>query len=345
MESILIVEDEVPVRRLLGHILAARGYTCDLAADAAQGRQILQKKNFSLVISDINMPGESGLDFMRHVLQEFPDTAGIMATGVDDRIVAEAALEMGVYDYIVKPIERNNVLISVANALRRRELEISNRNHRLHLEQVVAQRTDSLNQSMKKLRQALDGVIHTMVHTIEIRDPYTAGHQQRVAQLAVAVAREMGLPPERIEGIQMGGIIHDLGKISVPAEILSKPGRLTDIEFSLIKTHPQVGYEILKEIEFPGPSHRWFCSITNGSTAPAIPRGCKGRTYCWKQGFWPWRTWWKPWAPTALTVPVWVLKRPWKRLHATRAAFTTRQRRRPVIPFLPRTVSILRLSI
>ncbi len=89
--------------------------------------------------------------------------------------------------------------------------------------------------------------------TIEMRDPYTAGHQRRVSKLSCAIAQDMGLPQEQIEGIRMAGDIHDLGKIYVPAEILSKPGQLTDIEFSIIRTHSQVGYDILKSIEFPWP--------------------------------------------------------------------------------------------
>jgi putative nucleotidyltransferase with HDIG domain len=89
--------------------------------------------------------------------------------------------------------------------------------------------------------------------TIEMRDPYTAGHQRRVSKLACAIAREIGLPETQIEGIRMAGEIHDIGKIYVPAEILSKPSKLTDIEFTIIKTHSQVGYDILKNIEFPWP--------------------------------------------------------------------------------------------
>lgn len=112
---------------------------------------------------------------------------------------------------------------------------------------------EELQETMIKLRRSLEGVIQVMVTTVEARDTYTAGHQRRVADLSVAIAKEMGLPEEQIEGIRMAGIIHDLGKIAIPAEILSNPGRLSDIQFSMIKTHPQVGYDILKTIDFPWP--------------------------------------------------------------------------------------------
>lgn len=103
------------------------------------------------------------------------------------------------------------------------------------------------------LQQSLEQSIQSIADIVDAHDPYTAGHQRRVADLAVAIAREMGLPEERIHGIHLAGIVHDLGKIRVPAEILAKPGKLTDIEFMLIKTHPQAGYEILKDVEFPWP--------------------------------------------------------------------------------------------
>ncbi|MBM4049344.1 MAG: PAS domain S-box protein [Planctomycetes bacterium] len=111
----------------------------------------------------------------------------------------------------------------------------------------------ALEQTLGKLQSAMQEIIHAMARTVEMRDPYTAGHEQRVAKLATAIAKEMGLPPERIMGIQMGALIHDLGKISIPAEILSKPARLTEIEFSMIKTHCEAAYNILKAIDFPFP--------------------------------------------------------------------------------------------
>ncbi len=112
---------------------------------------------------------------------------------------------------------------------------------------------EELKKSLLRLRKALEGTVHALAATAEMRDPYTAGHQRRVAELASAIAKEMGLPREQIEGIHMAGLIHDIGKISVPAEILSKPSKLNKMEMDLIKTHSQVGYDILKGIDFPWP--------------------------------------------------------------------------------------------
>jgi PAS domain S-box-containing protein len=112
---------------------------------------------------------------------------------------------------------------------------------------------EELRQSYVNLQKALEGTVHALASAVEIRDPYTAGHQRRVTQLACAIANEIGLPEEQIEGLRMAGLIHDLGKISVPAEVLSKPGRLHDIEYGLIKAHPQIGHDILKDLDFPWP--------------------------------------------------------------------------------------------
>jgi PAS domain S-box-containing protein len=112
---------------------------------------------------------------------------------------------------------------------------------------------EELRNNMKQMRKNLDGTIQAIARTVETRDAYTAGHQRRTTDIAGAVAFEMGLSKQVIDGIRMAGLIHDLGKISVPAEILSKPGQINESEFSLIKQHPQAGYEILKGIDFNWP--------------------------------------------------------------------------------------------
>jgi response regulator RpfG family c-di-GMP phosphodiesterase len=246
MANILVVDDEEIIRSLIQQILELKEYNCDLAPNTAVARDFLEKQRYDLLLCDINMPGESGLDFVRDVLPAYQDMAVVMVTGIDNPVVAEEALEIGIYDYIIKPFDHKRLLITVASALNRRDLEIANRTYSENLEHMVKERTD-------KLRKALDGIIHAMALTVETRDPYTAGHQHRVTELALAIAREDTLSEERIEGLRMAGMIHDLGKIAVPSEILSKPGRLTDMEFGLIKTHPQAGYNILKEIDFPWP--------------------------------------------------------------------------------------------
>jgi len=135
---------------------------------------------------------------------------------------------------------------------------------------------EELRQSYVQLQRTLEGTVNTLVSTIEMRDPYTAGHQRRVTQLACAIANEMGLPQEQSEGIRMAGLIHDLGKITIPAEVLSKPIQLNDFEWGMIKMHPRVGYDVLKEIEFPWPLAPIVLQHHERMDGSGYPRGLSG---------------------------------------------------------------------
>jgi len=135
---------------------------------------------------------------------------------------------------------------------------------------------DALGDSLKNLRRALGATIQAMAMAVETRDPYTAGHQRRVADLARSIATEMGLPREQIDGLRMASTIHDIGKISIPAEILSKPSKLTDLEFKLIKTHAQSGYDMLKDVEFPWPIARVVLEHHERMNGTGYPNGLKG---------------------------------------------------------------------
>ncbi len=270
MKNILLVDDEEQIRRMLNRTLSGIEYTCTLAADGAEARKCLEKKPFDLVLCDVNMPGESGVDLARHIASEYGDTAIIMLTGVDDLKTADAAIEAGTYGYIIKPFNPNELIINIRNALRRRTLEIANRMYRQNLEKMVKERT-------VKLQGALEGINQAIVRIVESKDPYTAGHMDRVADLAAAIAIEMNISQDQIEGIRMGGRIHDLGKISVPAEILSKPGRLTEIEFAFIKTHARVGYDIIADIEFPWPIAQMVLQHHEKMDGSGYPQGLSGK--------------------------------------------------------------------
>jgi HD-GYP domain-containing protein (c-di-GMP phosphodiesterase class II) len=135
---------------------------------------------------------------------------------------------------------------------------------------------EELKQTTEKLRKTLMGTIQALSLTVEARDPYTSGHQKRVSNLARTIAQEMNLSKHMIESIRTAGVIHDIGKISVPAEILSKPGKLTDIEFGLIKVHPQTGYDILKDIEWPYPIAQIVLQHHERMDGSGYPNGLKG---------------------------------------------------------------------
>jgi PAS domain S-box-containing protein/putative nucleotidyltransferase with HDIG domain len=134
---------------------------------------------------------------------------------------------------------------------------------------------EELQKSYDKLRDTMIATVNTLASTVEMRDPYTAGHQRRVTILACAMAEEMGLTEEQFDGIRMAGLIHDIGKISVPVEILNKPGRLSRTEFDIIKSHPQVGYNILQEIELPWPVAQIILQHHERLDGSGYPQGLK----------------------------------------------------------------------
>jgi putative nucleotidyltransferase with HDIG domain len=164
-----------------------------------------------------------------------------------------------------KPIGLQEVIIRLKRVLRERQ--ILKERH---------QAEEQLRLTMENLRKAMGATIQTLALTVETRDPYTAGHQKRVTTLARAIANEMVLPKTQIDGIRMAGVIHDIGKISVPAEILSKPAKLSDLEMGLIRTHSQAGYDILKDIDFPWPIARIILEHHERMDGSGYPHGITG---------------------------------------------------------------------
>jgi putative nucleotidyltransferase with HDIG domain len=144
--------------------------------------------------------------------------------------------------------------VEIDHFVDKRTAELSRANDELHGKVLETRRSeDYLQSTLDRLERSLEGTFRAMSMALELRDPYMAGHQQRVSSLAVAIAQEMNLPWEKIEGIRFAGIVHDIGKIAAPAEIMAKPGRLTKSEYQLIKDHPRIGFEMVKDIAFPFP--------------------------------------------------------------------------------------------
>lgn len=252
LKRILIVDDEEPIRRLLGYLLQSHGYETVLAGDAKDARHRLEDSPYALVLCDVRMPGESGMDLVRSLLNQHPHTAAIMVTGLDSPILANAALEMGAFGYIIKPFESNEVLINVANALRRRRLEIENTLHRENLEDIVRTRTMALQQALtwlerseKELRLSREETIQRLAIAAEYRDSATAQHIQRMSHYCELLARRYGLSGERCDLIRTASPMHDIGKIGTPDHVLLKPGKFTQDEFNVIAQHAEIGYRIL----------------------------------------------------------------------------------------------------
>ena len=261
---ILIVDDEKSIRDTLYEIIQYEGYQCSAAGNGKEALTVMEQEPVDVVITDIMMPHMDGIALTK-IIREKYDTNVIMMTGFVKNFTYESIIDLGVSDFMQKPVGIKELIIRIKRVLRERTIL---REQKIFEEQLKV--------SMETLRKAIGGTIQTLALTVETRDPYTAGHQKRVADLAWAIACEIGLPEEQVDGIRMAGAIHDIGKISVPAEILSKPTKLTEIEFSLIKTHAQSGYDILKDIEFPWPIARIILEHHERMDGSGYPHGRKG---------------------------------------------------------------------
>jgi len=244
MAKILIVDDEAQIRKSLGHLLAREGYECSFAASTSQALDELQKGPCDLLLCDINMPGESGLVLARKALTEHTDMAVVMVTAVDDTTVAETALEIGAYGYLIKPVGRNEVLITISNALRRRKLELLHKRSEKELEGIVSTGT-------VELRSSREETIQRLAKAAEFRDNETAEHNQRMSHYCKLIVERMGMTAEKCDQFRLASVMHDVGKIGISDLILLKPGKLTDEEFDHIKLHAEMGHRILSGSNSP----------------------------------------------------------------------------------------------
>ena len=241
MERILVVDDVASVRRLLCRKLSKEGYECEEADSARQALNRLGSSPAELVLLDIKMPGMSGIDLLPEIKSNYPDTAVIMATSVEETDVVIECMKNGADDYICKPFNLDNVALSVQRTLEKRQLQISIKEYQQHLEQEVVQQT-------KEIRRLFRGAIEALVFALEAKDKYTAGHSRRITEIALAIGSELGLSANDIEDLRWGSLLHDVGKIAVDQLIQNKPGRLTHEEYEHVMIHSHLGAGIVKPV-------------------------------------------------------------------------------------------------
>ncbi len=272
---VLVADDDQASRYLLTTLLRGAGYEVLAAKDGLEALELARTHPPDLIVSDILMPGMDGYALCSEwradpELKDIPFAFySANYTEPDDE---RFALHLGADLFLVKPLDPTELMMKIESLLMLAKRDdfsphepavgeqemLKEYNARLvnKLERQLeeSRRTnEELERTATRLRETVDGAVTAIAKIVEARDPYTFGHQQRVSALAAAIARELGLINDEVEGIRIAGLIHDIGKVYVPAEILSKPRRLTDIEFSIVKMHPQVAYDVLAPIDFPWP--------------------------------------------------------------------------------------------
>lgn len=246
---ILIVDDEIEITEILADLLSD-DYECLKAASAEQALARLREGEFQLVISDITMPGMSGLEMIPHVKELSPDTVVVMISGMQTVESAIGALRLGAFDYLMKPFDLRQVEAVVKRALEHYELVVAKQRYENHLEELVEQRTAELDRALNSLEGAYRSTLKALTAALETRDSETHGHSERVVSYSLRLGREYGLNSKEMKALEFGSLLHDIGKIGVPDSILRKPAKLTEEEWVRMREHPLHGQQILRGIEF-----------------------------------------------------------------------------------------------
>ncbi|HVQ40423.1 MAG TPA: HD domain-containing phosphohydrolase [Pyrinomonadaceae bacterium] len=246
---ILIVDDEPEITAILSDLFENQ-HDCTTAGSAEEALQKFGKMDFELVVSDITMPGMSGLEMIPHVKNMRPNTVVVMISGMQTVESAIGALRLGAFDYVMKPFDLRQVEAVVKRALDHQELIVAKQRYEDHLEELVEQRTAELDQALNSLEDAYRSTLRALTAALETRDLETHGHSERVVTYSLRLGREYGLDSQRTKALEFGSLLHDIGKIGVPDSILRKPAKLTDEEWVLMRQHPVHGQQILRGIEF-----------------------------------------------------------------------------------------------
>jgi putative two-component system response regulator len=267
---VLVVDDNATNIDLLVNTLKEK-YRLGIAKNGENALQYAVKYHPNLILLDIMMPEMDGYEVCTR-LKKDPKTKSIpliFLTARSETVDKTKAFEMGAVDYITKPFHAAELKARVQMHLELEEMRSQLRSQNAMLEQMVEKKT-------MELQEMLHGSIFSMALMAEIRDPYTAGHQHRVAELACAIAARMDLSENIIEGIRIAGILHDVGKIRIPVSILNRMGRLLDAEKEVIKIHPQISFEILKNIPFPWPCAQIVFQHHERLDGSGYPLGLRG---------------------------------------------------------------------
>ena len=222
-------------------LMQGDGFEVYEAGSGKEALEVLERVPVTLILSDLRMPEMDGMELLRHVRTRFPASAVILITAVAEVEVAVGCLALGAMDYLTKPFHLEEVRARVVQALEKRRLILENRDYQERLEERVAAQA-------RRLEELFLASIQSLAEALEVKDRYTRGHSIRVSQYSTMIARAMDLESEVVRQVEIGGHVHDIGKIGVREAVLNKAGPLTDEEYKHIMTHPMLGWRILSPL-------------------------------------------------------------------------------------------------
>jgi len=249
-DRILIVDDEEVICNILDRRLTREGYFCTTAHNGKEGLNHFYKNSFSLIISDMKMPEMTGIELLQKVKAIDPKMKMIMVTAYPDIDLAVDAMRLGAYDFIIKPADLDLIVMSVKKALESKRLEEEIEAYHNRMEELVEERTAKLQQAYRTLKKSHLDSVKVLAEAIDAKDPYTRGHSDRVKRMSLAIAKKMGFSEERLENLEYGALLHDIGKIGIKDEVLQKQAPLSSEEYQYIQEHPLIGVKIVEGVEF-----------------------------------------------------------------------------------------------
>jgi putative nucleotidyltransferase with HDIG domain len=273
---VLVVDDEPGACKLLSLIVGPPAFHCTTASSGEEALVALQREQFDAVISDLHMPGISGMELLAEVRRCYPHLAFLVTTGVDDVDVGVHAMRCGADDYLVKPLIEDAVIASLESAIHKRQLEKQVEHYRQHLEEMVAARTAQLQDALEQLERSYGDTLQALGAAIDLRDDETAGHSRRVCRYSLEIARAMGWSGKQLESLARGAYLHDIGKLGIPDGILLKPGPLTEGERKFMQQHVQIGFDVVKDIPFLADAAEIILMHHERYDGGGYPRGLKG---------------------------------------------------------------------
>jgi putative nucleotidyltransferase with HDIG domain len=273
---VLAVDDELAASKLIALMLSSPAFHCTTASSGEEALVVLQGEQFDAVISDLQMPGISGLELLTKVRRSYPHMAFLVTTGVDDLEVGVQAMRCGADDYLVKPLRESAIRVSLESALHKRQLEQEVENYRQHLEEMVVERTGRLDAALHQLENNYENTLQALGAAIDLRDSETAGHSRRVCRYSLEIARALGWSEKQLENLARGAYLHDIGKLGIPDRILLKPGLLSVEERNLMQRHVQIGFDLVKGIDFLSEASEIVLMHHERYDGCGYPRGLRG---------------------------------------------------------------------
>ncbi|HEV3469524.1 MAG TPA: HD domain-containing phosphohydrolase [Pyrinomonadaceae bacterium] len=272
---LLVADDDAEVRAILSEFLC-RDYDCEVVGSAEEALALLRAGRFNLVLSDISMPGMSGLELAAQVKAIAPETVVIVVSGTQSLEGAVAALRAGAFDYVVKPFDLEHVGAAVRRALEHQGLLEAKLRYERHLQEMIRRRTAELDGALRSVERSYRMTLKALTAALETRDAETRGHSERVVSFTLRLGREMGLGAEETRSLEFGSLLHDIGKIGVPDAILRKPALLSEAEWVKMREHPLHGARILRGIEFLEGAARVVAQHHEKWDGTGYPLGLRG---------------------------------------------------------------------